>query len=143
MRSILIQSFVLISLIILELCPGQFSKFKNEQKAITPTLCKAELRFVCTTHLHIEIYLPTKFHVDISYSFTVMCRTRFSKRGDNSKKSKTELWSFGSALHLNALYHCVQFKQIMPKGFQVMLRISSTDEQTDNAATICSPFGEH
>jgi hypothetical protein len=37
--------------------------------AITPMIGKAELLFFCITQLHIEIYLPTKFHVDIQRFF--------------------------------------------------------------------------
>jgi hypothetical protein len=42
-------------------------------------LDKTELRFLCTAHLLnvYNIYLPTKFQVDISYSFRVMSRTKF------------------------------------------------------------------
>jgi hypothetical protein len=40
-------------------------------------LGESELRFLRIAHLLIDIYLPTKFHVDISYSFRVMSRTRF------------------------------------------------------------------
>jgi hypothetical protein len=52
----------------------------------------------------------------------------FSKMGDNSKGGKIELWFFDTALHLNALYNCVKFKQIISKYFQVML---STRQWTD------------
>jgi hypothetical protein len=65
MRSIDLQSSMLISLTILELCSGQSLKCKNEQRAITPKEVMAELRFLCTAHLPIEIYLPTNFYVDI------------------------------------------------------------------------------
>jgi hypothetical protein len=66
MRSIYLQSFMLIPLIVLELCSGQSSKSENKQRGIIKKLGKAELRFLCTAHLHNEIYLPTKIHVDIS-----------------------------------------------------------------------------
>jgi hypothetical protein len=52
---------MLTSLIILKLCSGQSSKCKNEQRIITPKLGMAELRFLNTAQLPIEIYLPTKF----------------------------------------------------------------------------------
>jgi hypothetical protein len=78
MRSIYLQSFLLISLIDLEKCPGQSSKCKNEQRAITPKLGKTELWFFSAAFLLNEIYLPTQFHVDISYSFRVMSRTKFN-----------------------------------------------------------------
>jgi hypothetical protein len=64
-----LQSFMLIPLIVLELCPRQSSKCKNKQRAIIQKLGKADLWFLCTAHLLNEIYLHTKFHVDTSYSF--------------------------------------------------------------------------
>jgi hypothetical protein len=66
-----------ISLIGSELCPKQSSKCKIKQWAITPKLGKTELWFFCTAILPNEIYLPTKFHVDISYKFRAMSRTKF------------------------------------------------------------------
>jgi hypothetical protein len=60
MRSIYLQSFILIPLIVLESCPGQSSKCKNKQSPFIQKLGKAELRFLCTAHLLNEIYLPTK-----------------------------------------------------------------------------------
>jgi hypothetical protein len=66
---------MLISVIVLELYPGQSSKYKNEQRAITPKLGKTELWFLCTVHLLNEMYLPTKLHVGISYSFRVVYLT--------------------------------------------------------------------
>jgi hypothetical protein len=45
MRSIYIQTFMLISLIVLEQCPGQNSKCKNEQREVTPKLGMPELWF--------------------------------------------------------------------------------------------------
>jgi hypothetical protein len=64
------QSFILISLIVSELCPGQSSKGKNEQRAITQKLGKAELGFLNTAHLPNNIYLPTKFHDDTSCCYS-------------------------------------------------------------------------
>jgi hypothetical protein len=69
----------MISLTVSELCPGQNSKCKNEQRAITPKLDKAVFRFFSIAVLSNEIYLPTKFHVDISNSFRVMPRTKVKK----------------------------------------------------------------
>jgi hypothetical protein len=66
-----------ISLIILELCPGQSSKSKNKRKTVTPKLGKEELRLLPSAHLPSEIYQPTQFHIDISYTFRVMSRTIF------------------------------------------------------------------
>jgi hypothetical protein len=48
--------------------------------------------------------------------FSLICSGQdFSRRDKNW--TKIELWFFGTALHINALLHCVQFKQI----FQVMI----------------------
>jgi hypothetical protein len=64
------------------------------------------------------------------YIFRVISRTRFVVKGQIIQKwGKTELWFFGTVLHINALYHCMQFKQIIHKGFQVMLRTNTTDGQ--------------
>jgi hypothetical protein len=40
---------------------------KMNKRAITKKFGKAEFKFLCTAYLPIEIYLPAKFHVDISY----------------------------------------------------------------------------
>jgi hypothetical protein len=81
MRPIYLQSFMLISLIILEICPGQSSKCQNKQMAITPKLDKAVFRFfsIAAFYNEIYIYLPTKFHVYISNGFRVMSRTKIQK----------------------------------------------------------------
>jgi hypothetical protein len=63
---------MLITLIVLELCPRQSSKSKNEQRAIIQKLGIAELQFLSTANLLNEIYLSAKFHVVNSYSFRVM-----------------------------------------------------------------------
>jgi hypothetical protein len=44
-----------------KLCPGKLLKCKNEQQAKTSTLGKA---VICTEHLPIEIWLPTKLNVN-------------------------------------------------------------------------------
>jgi hypothetical protein len=63
-RSIYLQNFMLIYLIVLKLCSEQNSNYKNEQRPITPILGKAEtVLFHCTS-----IYLFIKCHVDISCS---------------------------------------------------------------------------
>jgi hypothetical protein len=82
MRSIYLQSFMLIPLILLELCPGQSSKCKNKQRGIIQKIGKAELRFLCTAHLLNEIYLPTKFHVDTS-----CCYVPDKKRGQTDGRT--------------------------------------------------------
>ena len=67
-----LQSFLLISVVVSELCLKQSLKCKNEQRTITPKLDKPELQFVCTVHLLNEIDLPTQFLAGISCSFRVM-----------------------------------------------------------------------
>jgi len=76
MRYIYIQSFVLISLVILELCSRQCSKCKTLTKVNNSKLGKAELCFLFIVLLLNEIYLPTKFLVDTSCSLRVMSWTR-------------------------------------------------------------------
>ena len=57
-----------LALVVLDLCSGQCSKCKNEQRAISPKLGNAEWCFLCTVLLHNEIYLPSKSIVDTSCS---------------------------------------------------------------------------
>jgi hypothetical protein len=82
---IYLQSFMLILLIVLQLCPEQiFLKGKIIQKwGLT------EFWFFCTAPLLNEIYLPTIFHINIAYSFKVMSRTKFKvlklSKGNNSR----------------------------------------------------------
>ena len=61
-RSIYLQSFMLIPLVVSEGCPGQSSS-KNDKMAITPKLARAELQILCIALLLNKISLPTKFHV--------------------------------------------------------------------------------
>jgi hypothetical protein len=56
---------MLISLIVLELCPGLSSKGTNEQMSITPKLRKTELWFFSTALPPNEIYLLTKVNLII------------------------------------------------------------------------------
>jgi hypothetical protein len=48
------------------------TKFKIEKRAITPKSGIAELWLLCNALLHNDIYIPTKFLVDISCSFRVI-----------------------------------------------------------------------
>jgi hypothetical protein len=57
---------------VLQLTKGNNSKIRQK-----------ELWFLCIAHLPIEIYLPTKFHFDISYNLELCPGHDFSKRGDN------------------------------------------------------------
>jgi hypothetical protein len=90
MISIYLQSFMLISLIVIRVT----SRTNNEQRAITPKLGKAELRFLCTallfdeTCLHwylswFQSYVPDK--VKQASAFRLCSGQDSSKRGDNSK----------------------------------------------------------
>jgi hypothetical protein len=56
---------------------SQSSNCKNDQRAITLKLGKAEFLFLCNAHLPNDIYIPTNFHVDSS-CFKVMFRTRIA-----------------------------------------------------------------
>jgi hypothetical protein len=140
---------MLISLIILELCPGQSSKFQNEQRKITPKLGKTELWFFNNALLRNEISLPTKFHVDISYTFKIMSRTKFKvltwTKGNNSKNRQGRVtvlmhctptqWNLSN--YKVSCWYLLLFQTYNPD------KKKRTDGQTDKAATICSPFGEH
>jgi len=66
MRPIYLLSFSLIPVVVSELCPGQRSKCKNEQRAITPKLGKAELWFLITALLLNKIYLPSFLLIIVS-----------------------------------------------------------------------------
>jgi hypothetical protein len=70
-----------------ELCPGQSSKCKNEQRAIATKFGKAEFKFLFTAHLPIEVHLP----VDISCSFELRPGQDFSKRGDISNTGQNRV----------------------------------------------------
>jgi len=74
----------------------QYSKGKNEQRAITPKLGKAELCFLCTVLLFNEIYLPTKILVDTSCCFRVMYWTRYGPTDIRTDKAATKALPLGS-----------------------------------------------
>jgi hypothetical protein len=95
---------MLITPIVLELCPGQTSKCKNKQRAIIQVLDKADLRFLCTAHLLNEIYLPTKIHVDTSDSFRQSSKFKNKQRAIIQKLGKAELQFLCTALLLNEIY---------------------------------------
>jgi hypothetical protein len=146
-RSIYLQSFMLIYFIVLELCPGQSSKSKNEQRAITPKLENAELLFLCTEHLTYEIYLPKKFHVDISNNFRVMSQLCVSAgsyillTGKTIQRSPPCYHSY--ALHSNSIRSVYLLSWYLKKFLCYPLDKKMWDSRMDKAATSCSPFGEH
>jgi hypothetical protein len=79
MRSIYLQSFMLISLIYLELCHGQSSKCKNDQRAITPKFGKVKLWFLWTAHFYpiCSIYLQSFMLIPLVVSvFRVICQKK-------------------------------------------------------------------
>ena len=84
------------------------TKFKYErkkQRAITKTLSKPELRFMCTALPLDEIYPPTKFYNHSNYSFGDMHRTKFkfeSKQRAITKKNKKKTKQTRVMVHV----HC-------------------------------------
>jgi hypothetical protein len=80
---------MLIYLIVLKLCPEQYF-LKGE---IIQKWCKTEICFFRTALLLSEIYLPTKYHVDIFYYLEVMSQT-ISK---NKNKRRTITQNLGMA----------------------------------------------
>jgi len=95
-----------------------WTKFKvwNKQRAITPKLGKAELWLLSNALLLNEIYLPTKFEVDISCSFRLMSRTKFKVknklRAITPTLGKVELWLLCNAFLLNEIYLPTKFELI-------------------------------
>ena len=55
----------------------KFTYEKKTQRAITQTLSKQELQFMCTALLLDDIYPLTKVHNHSKYSFGDMYRTKF------------------------------------------------------------------
>jgi hypothetical protein len=106
--------------------PGQSSKSKKKQRAITPKLGKAELWFFCTALLLHKIYLHTKFHVNTPCRFKVMSQTKFKvknkQREITPKSGKEELWFFCTVHLLNEIYLPTKFHVHIPSGFRVMSR---------------------
>jgi len=62
-----------------ELYPGQSSKCKKEQRAITPKLDKAELCFLCTALSLNEIYIYLHIFLLISPVVSEICHGQSSK----------------------------------------------------------------
>jgi RsiW-degrading membrane proteinase PrsW (M82 family) len=109
MRSIYKQSFMLISLIVLELLLRQSSKCKNEQRAIIWKLAKTELWFFCIALLHSMRSIYQQSFMLISLIVLELCSGQSSKRKNKQraiiwKFVKTELWFFCNALLLNEIY---------------------------------------
>jgi len=62
---------------------------KNERRAITPKLGKAELGFLCTAFLLNKLYLPTKFLVNTFCGLRVMSRTKCGRTDEHTDKAAT------------------------------------------------------
>ena len=118
-----VQSFLLIPLKVLELCPRQSSNNKNKQRAITPKLGNAEL-FLCTALLHNEIYLPTKFLVETSCSFKVMSQTRCGRMDGHTTIQRVYF-----RMSVCPTTFCPGHNSETMRGIDI--------------TTICSPFGKH
>ena len=78
-----------------QLCSGQSSKYKNEKRAKTPKLGKAELQFLSTALLLNEINIALKFLVEISCSFRIMSWTRCCRADGHRNKVATIGSPFG------------------------------------------------
>jgi hypothetical protein len=81
-------------------------------------------RFFSTAVLSNEIYLPTKFHVDISNSFRVMPRTRSKskQRAITSKEGKAELCVFSTTLFPNETHLPTKCHVDISYDFRVITR---------------------
>jgi len=94
MKSIYIQSFFLIPLVVSELGPIKDLNYKYKQRAITPKLGKAKLGVLRTALLLNEIHLPIKFYVHIT------CSCSFNYVPDKMWKDG---WTYGRTKRLFAL----------------------------------------
>jgi len=93
MRFIYLHSFLLIPLVVSDLCLKQSAKCKKEQRAITPKIGKAELQFFCTALLlnKRDTYnIHTKLLVHTTCSFKVMSWTRCVRK-DIRMEGQTDL----------------------------------------------------
>jgi len=84
---------LLISLVVSELCPGQSSTYKSEQRANTLKLGKEQLRFFWNVLLNV-IYKSTHFLVDIFFEVPKVCRGQFKVLKYKSKINNLPLISY-------------------------------------------------
>jgi len=152
-RYIYLQSFLLIPCVVSQLCPGQCSKCKNEQKAIIKIFSKEELQFLCNALLLNEIYLLTQLLL-IPYVVSGLCPGQSStckseQMATPPKLGKAELLFICTTLLLNKIYQPTKCLVDTSCSFIRMsrTRCGRTDVRTygrtDKAVTICSPFVEH
>ena len=89
------------------------SSIANDQREITPKIYKAELWFVCMTHLLIVLYNCMKFHLNSFNGSQLTDRTRNSIANDQRKITpkipKAELWFLCMTHRLIVLYNCMKF----------------------------------
>ena len=116
-----------------------------------------ELRILDSALVLIAVYHCIKIHLIPLYTFRDMLRTSFLlqklRREVTSYILVTGLWFLHSAISHMALCPCIMFHSIIFNTFRDMLRTKvwrtdggmagRTDKRTDQAATICSPFGKH
>ena len=108
---------------------------ENNQREITPKICKPELWFLCMTHCLIVLYQCMKFHWKIFNGYRVIERTR--NCGENNQREiilkicKSELWFLCMTHRLIVLYQCMKFHWKILNGFQVIERTQFvTDRRT-------------
>ena len=99
---------------------------ENNQREITPKICKQELWFFSTTRNLIVLYKCTKFHWNNSYDFRVIKRSRNcmenNQREITHKILKPELWFLCMTHRLIMLNKCTKFYWKILNGFQVIQR---------------------
>ena len=85
----------------------------KDQREITPKISKAELWFLCMTHLFV-LYYCMKFHLNNFNGCQLTERTRNSIANDQReitpKISKAESWFLCMTRRLNMLYKCMKFR---------------------------------
>ena len=97
---------------------------ENNQREITPKICKQELWFFSTTRNLSVLYKCTKFHWNNSYDFRVIKQTRNcmenNQREITHKILKPELWFLCMAHRLIMLNKCIKSYWKILNGFQVI-----------------------
>ena len=112
---------------------------KNNQRKITPKMCKQGLWFFSTTHYLIVLYKCTKFHWNIFYGFRVIERTRNCIKNNQRKIThkilKPALWFLGMTHCLIMLNKCTKFYWKNWNGFQVIERTRNCIENNQREIT--------
>ena len=90
-------------------------KHKIEERAITQKLSHVELQFLCNALFLDDIYLPMKFHDNISYTLGVMLQTKFKyeikQRAITQNLSHAELQFLCNALFHDDIYPPMKFHE--------------------------------